>query len=83
MIRLKDAEHAIFRQLSQQKKNLLTGALNQLYTTAVVLSKVDILRITLQLLGMEPTDYEPRQCTTMPQIFSKLLFIINKEDASM
>lgn len=80
LIRLKDIDCEQFETVPKEKKELLSNALNTIFTTAIVLAKLDVVKSSLTLLGMEPTDFRPSRCVTIPQIYAKILFLVNKEE---
>ena len=83
MVRQKDHDDKLLEGLPPAKKTMLANALNTIFTTAVVLTKMDTIRTTLALLGVQAQDYEDEECVTPPQILAKIVFIVNKFDATI
>ena len=75
MIRIVDTTERRLAALPEDKKKILTNALNTIYTTAITLVKIDVIRSTIGALGMAPTDYDDKICVTLPQMFAKILYI--------
>lgn len=69
--------------MEEGKRTLLADALNSLYTTGIILTKLDIVRASLTLMNLQMEDVEPLDCITVPQILAKILFIVNKHDETL
>ena len=82
-MRQRDYADDILEDLEQPKKTMLANALNTIFTTAVILTKLETIRTTLNLLGIRIQDYKDDECVTVPQILSKILFIVNKHDSTI
>ena len=83
MVRQQDFNDKSMKDLEADKKTMLANALNTIYTTAIILTKMETVRTTLSIINVEPQDYEEEVCVTPPQILAKIVFIVNKFDSTI
>ena len=59
------------------KYDLVAEAYQYLFETPIILTKMNLIRSSLHMMGLRPTDIPVDRITAMPHVLMKLAFIIS------
>ena len=63
--------------LQDIKYDLVAEAYQFLFETPIILTKMNLIRSSLHMMGLRPTDIPVDKITAMPHVLMKLAFIIS------